>query len=56
MEEALRGYCRTIDGARMVLVETEDGALDYDWDYDVCLWRDRCEIGKRITAFKEETK
>ena len=51
METVLSGYCRTIDGSRMVLIE--DG--EADCDFDTCAYRDVCEIGKRIRELEERT-
>lgn len=46
MEQILNGYCRAIDGARMVLIE--DG--EADCSYDGCAYRDTCPIGQQLTA------
>ena len=47
METVLSGYCRTIDGSRMVLIE--DG--EADCDFDTCAYRDVCQIGAGISSF-----
>ena len=50
MEQVFQGYCRTLDAARIVMLEQEDGELEIDCDYDVCPHRTVCEIGRKITA------
>ena len=52
METVLSGYCRTIDGSRMVLIE--DG--EADCDFDTCAYRDVCQIGQQIARLQEETE
>lgn len=49
MEQILSGYCRTIDASRMVLVE--DG--EADCDFEVCAYRDVCQIGQRSRSCKK---
>ena len=52
METVLSGYCRTIDGPRMVLIE--DG--EADCDFDTCAYRDVSQIGQQIARLQEETE
>ena len=49
MEQILSGYCRTIDASRMVL--TEDG--EADCDFEVCAYRDDCQIGQQIAQLQK---
>ena len=49
MEEILSGYCRTIDAARMVLVE--DG--EADCDFDACAYRDVCQLAQQIARLQK---
>ena len=58
MEELLlSGYCFQLDQARMVEAELEHGTLaEVDCNYETCLHRKKCEIGKRITAALEGTE
>ena len=48
METVLSGYCRTIDGSRMVLIE--DG--EADCDFEACAYRDVCQIGQQIARLQ----
>lgn len=50
METVLSGYCRTIDGSRMVLIE--DG--EADCDFETCAYRDVCQIGQQIARLRED--
>lgn len=52
METVLSGYCRTIDGSRMVLIE--DG--EADCDFESCAYRDVCQVGQQIARLQEETE
>ena len=48
-ESFFSGYCRTIDGSRMVSVVTEDGKLtEADCSYDSCPYTANCTIAKQI--------
>ncbi len=43
------GYCRTVDGSRMVSVVTEDGKLtEVDCSYDGCPYTANCTVAKQI--------
>ena len=46
MEVFLSGYCRCLDGARTVLVDTEDGCADCA--YPDCPHRAACPIAEEI--------
>ena len=52
MEQILSGYCRTSDASRMVLVE--DG--EADCDFEVCAYRDICQIGQQIAQLQQMEK
>lgn len=48
-ESFFSGYCFQADQARIVDAEFEDGMLiDVDCLFETCLYREKCEIGKRI--------
>lgn len=55
-EHFFSGYCFQADQARMVDAEFEDGKLiEADCLYETCLYREKCEIGKKITeAIKKD--
>lgn len=43
------GYCRCLDGSRVVTVETDGTAItDIDCSYENCPYADGCPIGKQI--------
>lgn len=43
------GYCRTIDGSRMVALVTADGKLEeVDCCYPSCAYAPSCEIARKI--------
>ena len=49
VESILSGYCRGIDGSRMVVVITADGELlEVDCDYGCCPHTPNCEIAKKV--------
>lgn len=50
MEKSVSGYCRVQDGARIVLVELEQGSIEADCEYEGCAYRAECPIGRQITA------
>ncbi len=54
MEEELilTGYCRCIDGHRMVTAEWEDGQWCADCSFGSCPYEAACEIGKRLADVK----
>ena len=47
-EEFFSGYCRSIDGSRMVAVEIEDGEINADCCYGNCPYEDNCIIARHI--------
>lgn len=47
-EKILTGYCRCIDGHRMVTAEKEDGAWCADCRYGACPYEANCEIAKEL--------
>ena len=48
------GYCRCIDGSRMVAVEAEDNTLtEVDCSYENCPYAGDCTIGQKIKEFLE---
>lgn len=58
-EKFLSGFCRNVDGTRMVTLEyeeTEAGRelLDIDCSFETCIHRGSCEIGKAIEALLQE--
>ena len=55
MEATFSGYCRTIDAARIVLLETDGADPDIGCDYVCCAFRDQCSVGKEITELLEQT-
>ena len=49
------GYCRCIDGSRMVAVEAEGNTLtEVDCNYEVCPYVKECTIGQKIAQFLEK--
>ena len=50
MEQSFSGYCRVQDGPRLVFVE--DG--EADCNYDSCVYRAECTIGREITQFLQD--
>ena len=54
-EQILSGYCRSVDGARIVTAEEEDGRLTADCDYPRCPYRAECEIGRALARLACET-
>ena len=49
MEQILSGYCRTIDASRMGRV----GDGEADCDFEVCAYRDVCQIGQQIAQLQK---
>lgn len=46
------GYCRCIDGSRMVAVEADGSTLtEVDCNYEVCPYAQDCTIAQKITEF-----
>ena len=56
-ESFFSGYCRQIDGSRMVAVLAQDSLLDeVDCCYPDCPYAPNCTIAKKITDFLQEGK
>ena len=54
-EKFFSGYCRNIDGNRMVCAVKENGELsEADCDYPACPFIGECTVGESITAFLHE--
>lgn len=54
-EAFVSGYCRTIDGSRMVTVEIIDGKLEeVDCCYVNCPYTPNCQIAQKIRQLLEE--
>lgn len=54
MEKNISGYCRVLDGARIVFLEQEAGQWEADCDYELCPYRAECPIGREITKTMQE--
>lgn len=51
IEKYVSGYCRVIDGSRMVEVILENGKLEEaDCCYGSCLYQSNCPIAKEIES------
>lgn len=54
-EKFLSGYCRQLDGSRMVEVIVEDGRLsEADCCYGSCVYQSNCTIAQQIGALEQE--
>ena len=54
-EAFFSGYCRQIDGSRMIAVVAEGNKLlEADCCYPDCPYAQDCTIGKKIAEFLEE--
>ena len=54
-EKIISGYCRQIDGSRIVTVELEKGSVtDIDCRYGKCVHQPNCSIAKEIAALLED--
>ncbi|MBQ4549926.1 MAG: hypothetical protein IJA49_02380 [Oscillospiraceae bacterium] len=54
-EHYLTGYCRCLDGSRIVEVVTEDGKLDEcDCLYGACRFQSQCTIAQNIEELSKE--
>ena len=54
-EKLITGYCRALDGSRMVMAEAENGILtDIDCDYPGCAHAPVCQIAQAIDEFLKE--
>ena len=56
MEKNFSGYCRVLDGARIVFLEQEDdGAWEADCNFDNgCPYQAECPIGCEMSRFLEQ--
>ena len=56
-EHFLSGYCRQIDGARTVCVETQNGQLaEVDCCYPDCSFAGSCVIAESIDKILQQNK
>ena len=54
-ETVLSGYCRVMDGSRMVMVCGENGQItDIDCNYPDCPYAPNCPIAEKIEVFLKE--
>ena len=54
IEKFCSGYCRQLDGSRMVEVIIEDGQLaEVDCCYGSCVYEGNCPIAKEIAELKK---
>jgi hypothetical protein len=53
VEKYLSGYCRQLDGSRMVEVILEDGEIvEIDCCYGSCIHQGNCLIAKEVDSLK----
>ena len=56
-EKFFSGYCRDIDGGRMICAVMDNGELlEADCDFPTCPFIQECTIANEITAFLKENK
>lgn len=56
-EKFFSGYCRNIDGSRMICAVKENGQLlEADCDFECCPFTGECTIAGDITAFLNESE
>ena len=54
-EKFVSGYCRQLDGSRMVEVILENGKLEeVDCLYGSCVYQSQCTIAQQIAAMEKE--
>ena len=54
-EHFISGYCRCIDGSRMVELVTEDGKLcEVDCSFESCPYTTNCTVAARIKELTED--
>lgn len=54
-EKIISGYCRQLDGSRIVTLELDNGCItDIDCRYGECLHQSNCAIAREIDALAEE--
>lgn len=56
MEETFSGYCRTIDAARLVFCESDEGDVEIDCSYADCAYAAGCPVGMQITEFLKKAR
>ena len=56
MEKTFSGYCRVIDGARLVLCEEENGEWESDCNFPSCPYQQTCEIGRQLEETADHEK
>ena len=55
IEKFFSGYCRQLDGSRMVEVILQDGQIEeVDCCYGSCIYEPNCQIALRIEELKHE--
>ena len=55
-EAFFSGYCRNIDGSRMVAVEADGSELtEADCDFGCCPHEPNCPIAEKIKEFLQQT-
>ena len=53
-EKFISGYCRQIDGSRMVEVVLEDGRLtEADCCYGSCVYQSNCTVARQIDELQQ---
>ena len=53
-EKFLSGYCRQIDGSRMVEAVLEDGQLtEADCCYGSCVYQSNCTVARQIDELQQ---
>ena len=53
-EEFISGYCRCLDQARTVTVETEDGVFSADCSFGACPHEGSCTIAEKLTQLRAQ--
>lgn len=54
-EDFLSGYCRSVDGSRMVTLVTDNGELiEVDCHYGSCPHEPNCQIARKIREIVKE--
>jgi hypothetical protein len=55
MEKYLSGYCRRLDGSRMVeVILTDNAVTEVDCDYGTCPFQSECTIAASIRDLEHE--
>ncbi|MDO5401706.1 MAG: hypothetical protein Q4F17_12190 [Eubacteriales bacterium] len=54
-EKFISGYCRQLDGSRMVEVVLENGELtEADCCYGSCVYQPNCQVAQQIEELKKQ--